>query len=146
MQRARTRPDTVNMSPTQASSLPDPARAGQSTFLETSFSGGVLTVRMAGPNLGQRETPIVAGELHRTLEQYRSRLHLVVLDMSDVKTMASLGLGLCIDARNTTNEFGARTVLYGLNEQLQELFTMMKVDRLFTMASTKAELHRTMAA
>jgi len=119
---------------------------GQPQILLIEFRNGVLTVRFVGPSLGQREAPIASGELTEALQRHRSRITKLVLDLSHVQTMASLGLGLCIDARNTAISHGAEVVAYGLNEQLRELFRMMKLHRLFTMANSRAELNQALAA
>ena len=57
----------------------------------------------------------------------------MVLDVSSVHMMQSVGLGMCIDIRNTADAFGIKTTLVGLRGRLAELFRMLKIDRLFAM-------------
>jgi anti-anti-sigma factor len=59
----------------------------------------------------------------------------LVLDFTDVQFVSSLGLGMCIDVRNTAENCNAETAIVGLTTHLKELFEMMRLDRLFTIQS-----------
>jgi anti-anti-sigma regulatory factor len=59
--------------------------------------------------------------------------------------MSSFGLGLCLEFRNSGLQVGASTILVGLSKELRDLFKMMKVDRLYTIADAK-HVHSAMAA
>lgn len=111
-----------------------------SQFVSVTISRGVLTARFTGPSLGQREVPIVADELARHLAASAGRLRALVLDCSDVKMIPSIGLGLCVDLRNQAHRARAKTIVFGLNEQLTSLFKMMRVDRLCTMVDSADDL------
>jgi len=111
--------------------------SGRSLFVSTTHRGGVITIRPAGPNLTERESIIITSEVTPYLEQLGKRLRGVVLDLSDVKMMSSFGLGLCLEFRNTAMAVGASTILVGMSRELRELFKMMKVDRLYTIADAK---------
>ena len=110
------------------------ANRTQSLFVQTVFRGGVLTVRPAGPQLSEREAIIITSEVTPHLQKAGNKLRGLVLDMSEIKMMSSFGLGLCLELRNSAKAAGASTIIVGLNLQLRELFRMMKVDRLYTIA------------
>ena len=118
----------------------------ESAFAALSFKGGVLTIRFAGPRVAEREAAIVSRETNDALETLGRRLRVLVLDLSDVQMMTSVGLGLCIDIRNSAKRLKAATILYGLCPQLEELLGMLKVDRLYKIAATEAELSKLLAA
>lgn len=117
-----------------------------SSFVKLACAGGVLVARLAGPSIGQREATIISRELSTALDTAGDRLRALVLDMRNVQMMASMGLGMCIDARNRASRGGAMTVVYGLCPELAQLFRVMKVDRLYRIARNEAELSRVLAA
>jgi anti-anti-sigma factor len=118
----------------------------ESSFVRIAYAGGVLVARLVGPSIGTREATIISRELNRALGTAGDGLRTLVLDMRGVQMMASMGLGMCIDARNRAGRSGAPTVVYGLCPELAELFRVMKVDRLYTIARNEAELSRALAA
>jgi anti-anti-sigma factor len=117
-----------------------------SVFYRHEFKGGVLMVRPAGPNLGQREAVILNAEITAILKQLGARLRLLLLDLTDVQAMASFGLGVCIELRNVAQTRHAPTVVYGLNNDLAALFRLMKVERLYTIVHSPKELAKALAA
>lgn len=100
-------------------------------YVSTSMKDGVFHVCLAAPRVGDHEAAIIAASVHRTLRQHGGSLTKMVLDVSSVQMMQSVGLGMCIDIRNTAEAFGVQTTLRGLRGRLAQLFTMLKIDRLF---------------
>lgn len=131
--------------PANAKSRANTERA-QSVFYHHEFKGGVLMVRPAGPNLGQREAVILNAEIGALIAQLGPRLRLLLLDLSEVQSMASFGLGVCIELRNTARARNASTLVYGLCDELSDLFRLMKVERLYTIVRTPRELAKALAA
>ncbi len=103
-------------------------------------------VKLTGPSITEREATLISRELHDAFAFLGKRLRVVVLSMSNVHMLSSMGLGMCIDARNTARRLGATTVIYGLSPKLADLFRMMKVDRLYRMVQSEADLSRALAA
>ena len=122
------------------------AERQRSMFYHHEFKGGVLMVRPAGPNMGQREAVILNSEIGSMITQLGSRLRLLLLDLSEVQSMASIGLGVCIELRNTAHARNAPTVVYGLCDDLAALFRLMKVERLYTIVRSPRELAKALAA
>jgi anti-anti-sigma regulatory factor len=60
--------------------------------------------------------------------------------------MTSFGMGMCVEIRNTADTLGVRTIIAGLNPQLDQMFRMLKVDRLFTITHGIQELAEALAA
>ena len=107
----------------------------RSLFVETTFKGGTVYATIVGPRIGEREAAIIANSVNSKLREYGSKVNNLVLDFSEVQFISSLGLGMCIDVRNTAEQCKAGTSIVGLTSHLQELFEMMRLDRLFTISS-----------
>ena len=120
--------------------------SGPPQFVEITMQAGVLTAGLIGPVIGQREGPIIADELIKQIEIAGSHLRLLVLDLSDVLGMSSMGLGMCIEVRNRAKAHHADTVLFGVNDELMGLIRMVKVDRLYHLANSDEELASLIAA
>lgn len=119
-----------------------PFREKKSTFVTQVFDNSTLTVKIAGPTVGNREAPIVSEEVLAAIDQLGKGhwLKHLVLDLSEVSFMSSVGLGLCINVRNRANGYSADAILYGVNNDLRKAMTLMKLDRIFKMVSGKDAL------
>lgn len=120
--------------------------APHSAFYRHDFKSGVLTIRPAGPTIGQREAVVLNSEITALIKQLGTRLRVLVLDMTDVQAMASLGLGMCIELRNAAHAKNATTIVHALSNDLSALFRLMKVERLYKMAPSPRDLERALAA
>jgi anti-anti-sigma factor len=123
-----------------------PAPRKVSCFVALSIRGGTLVARLTGPTVAEREAMIIAQSITGAIEAHRRRLRRFVLDLSDVRIMTSMGLGMCIDVRNRAVEQGAEAIMFGVRPQLGELMRMMRVDRLYMIIQDEAELSRMLAA
>ena len=104
----------------------------KSLFVDITYHRGTLKAFIVGPRVGEREATVVANAINAKLKEYGKKVNSLVLDFSDVQFVSSLGLGMCIDVRNTAEQCQASTTVSGLAPYLQELFVMMRLDRLFT--------------
>jgi anti-anti-sigma factor len=102
-------------------------------FVDITFSNGVMNACVIGPRIGEREATLVANAVNAQLNQCGKKVNSLVLDFSEVQFISSLGLGMCIDVRNTAEQNKASTSIVGLTSHLKELFEMMRLDRLFTL-------------
>ena len=110
-------------------------------FVEISHPGGHLLARVVVPSVGQNEAPVVREQIVAALAT-AVRGRALVIDLSQVSLLSSLGLGTCVDLRNAAEKAGLQPVVYGLNRHLVELFRLMRVERLFTILKTPQELER----
>lgn len=120
----------------------------QSVFAQVSSMNGVLTVRLAGPSVGQREVPIITDLVVPAIDEAVAKrsLRFLVLDLSDVTFVNSMGLGMFIDFRNRAAKAGGTAALVGMNQQLTDLFKMVKIEKLYTIAKDGAELNKIIAS
>lgn len=123
-----------------------PEQLSQTVFARTMFKDGVLTAKLAGPSIGQREVPIITDQVVGAIAHHGDAIRWLVLDMSDVTFINSMGLGMCIDFRNRIAKSGAKAALLGLNEPLLDLFKMVKVDRLFAILKDGSDAAKVMAS
>jgi len=107
----------------------------KSLFVDITISNGTMNACIVGPRIGEREAAVVANAINAQLKQYGKKVKTLVLDFSEVQFISSLGLGMCIDVRNTAEMSGASTSIVGLTNHLKELFEMMRLDRLFTISA-----------
>ncbi|MCP3905619.1 MAG: STAS domain-containing protein [Planctomycetes bacterium] len=127
----------------------DPVTAAftrRSRFAEITCGDGIMTAAIAGPNVTERHVAIAARELAGAFDAAGPRLRRFVLDLSDVQFLSSLGVGLCIDARNRARGLGARCYLYGVQPTLDAQFRLLKLDRLYRRVRSETDLARTLAA
>jgi anti-anti-sigma factor len=104
-----------------------------------SCQGGVMKACLVGPRIGEREATVVANAVNAKLKEYGNQVEELVLDFSEVQFISSLGLGMCIDVRNTAEHCQATTSIVGLTNHLKELFEMMRLDRLFAINSAESQ-------
>jgi anti-anti-sigma factor len=117
----------------------------QSLFAQLDSKGGVLTAKLIGPSIGQREVPIITEMVGPAIDKAPLGFRWLVLDLSQITFMNSMALGMCIDFRNRANKAGGKTILYAMNDQMTALFKMVKVDRLYTLVKDAAQLAKVTA-
>ena len=97
--------------------------------------------RLACPSIGQREAPIIAGEISEAIaNSHLPRGGALVVDMSSVTMLTSMGLGMCIDLRRQAEAARLKPYLFGMSRQLLDVLRMMKIDRQYTVVYAKDEL------
>lgn len=118
----------------------------KSALVEIKWSAPFLTIRPAGPQVGQRESPIITDEVTPFLTQAGKALKVMILDLSEVTFMSSMGLGMCIAFRNKAAAAGAKSILYGASKEMLQLLSMMKIEKLYVIAKDEADLRSHLAA
>ncbi len=117
--------------------LPDRKKT---TLIEIEVRPSMVYVRLIGPQVGQRESPIIGQEVDPYLRAAGKSLRHFIMDLSNVSFMSSMGLGVAISMRNKAHAAGAVSVLYGTSPDLVRLFAMTKMDRMFKFAKDQTEL------
>lgn len=91
-----------------------------------------LYARIVCPSIGQREAPIITGEIIEAIDQTPGLKGNFVLDLTGVNQITSMGLGMCIDVRNRVASAKLKPHLFGTNRTVLDLLRLMKVDKLYT--------------
>ncbi len=106
---------------------------------------GALFVRLVGPSIAARETPIIQAMIAPAIAEFGPTLKHVVLDMTAVTYINSGGLGMLVEARTrATKHSNAKVILLGPTADLQNLLKMVKFDKLFAIAKNADELAHAM--
>jgi anti-anti-sigma factor len=110
-------------------------------FADLSLERGVLTARLMGPNIGEREGQVIAGMIEETLKGSEP-VAWVVLDFSQVSFINSAGLGSCVVVHNRSKAGGATVVLYAMQANIRDIFKMTKLDKVFKVADDSNRLKK----
>jgi len=100
----------------------------------------LLYVKFMGPQVGQRESPIISQEVEPYLKAAGKDLRHFIIDLKSVTFMSSMGVGVCISLRNKAAAAGAKPILFGTSPDLVKLLAMMKIDQMYKLAKDQGEL------
>ena len=107
-------------------------------YVEFTHPGGCLVAKIITPSVGQNEAPLIREQVLAEFSK-ATRGRYFILDLSHVSLVTSLGLGMCVDLRNCAEKAGLKPAVFGLNRHLLDLFRLMRIERLFTILSTRQE-------
>ena len=107
--------------------------------------GGTLIVRPTGPRVGESEASVICPQVKSAIDEMGGSFCNLVIDLSQTNVMSSYGLGLCIELRNHAKSCQGTAVLFGMCLDIRELFRIMKLDQLFTIALTPNQLAEVMS-
>ena len=133
-------PTTNSRQPVDSTTAHRPATRAQ--YVSISRTPTSVIARVVTPAIGQREAPIVETEILDALADGPSGCKWLVMGLSAVSVLSSMGLGMCVELRRHAKERKMRTALFGLNGHLRDLFRMMKVDRLYKTVHSKDDLRK----
>ena len=108
--------------------------------VEIEVGSKLLYAKFMGPQIGQRESPIISQEVEPYLKAAGKDLKHFIIDMKSVTFVSSMGVGVCIALRNKASAAGAKSILFGTAPDLVKLLAMMKIDQMFKFAKDQAEL------
>jgi len=110
------------------------------TLVEIEVRSKLLYVKFMGPQVGQRESPIISQEVEPYLKAAGKELKHFIVDLKSVNFMSSMGVGVCIALRNKAVAAGAKPILFGTSSDMVKLLSMMKIDQMYRIAKDQAEL------
>ena len=116
--------------------------SGKQLFADLTVDRGVLTARLVGPTLGQREGPVVADMIGNSLESSDGPIGFVVLDCSDIGYINSAGLGACVTIHTQAKTHKAVVVLHALKPELRDIFKLTKLDKIFKITEDSKRLEK----
>ncbi len=97
-------------------------------FVTMTYRDRVLRAKLAGPGLNRREATIIRQEIDRALDQVCHQLRSFVLDLSEVQSVSSYGLSVCVGLGDRVKSCGARSVMTGVNPRLVDLLSLLNAD------------------
>lgn len=104
------------------------------SFVAFQTVGPALVAKLEREKFGEYEAPVVQRELesHAANTQWR-----VVIDLSDVRLVASAGLGAFVNLNSTCKKKGGKFALCNLDENLREVFELTRLHKLLTIAKDR---------
>ena len=113
--------------------------SGTSLFVNFEQDRNILIARLVGPNIGQREAEIITEAMGKALGNAldASIMH---VDMTEVTFMNSMGIGMLVDLRGKAANRKMKLILGGVKPELEQLLKMVRLDKLFKICTTDAEL------
>ena len=118
----------------------DAMTEGQSQFVEISQDGPVLTASLIGPSIGERDASIIDTDVTAAIEKGGASVQFFVLDLRRVEFMPSAGIGMCINLQKRAKSAGGTPVVYGLTSEMQKIFKMMNLHKVFKIVDDSAAL------
>ena len=109
-------------------------------FVDVTVHDDIVTAVPVGPSIGEREATIINEHIADTMTPLGNALRALVLDMSKVDYMPSVGIGMCVDLHNRAKAAKAPAIVVGLNDNLTQLFNMLKLTRVFKLVADDVEL------
>lgn len=118
---------------------------GEAQFVRVTSHDDIVTAVLVGPSVGEREAGIINEQVADVMTPLGQSLRALVLDMRSVDYMASVGIGMCVDLHNRAKAAKAPAFVMGMNDNLRQLFQMLKLTRLFTLVPDEQRLEKELA-
>ena len=114
----------------------EPARRSQ--LARTDRAGGLLRVTVLCGRVSEREADILLGEIEPLLDGAVS----LIVDLGHVGVLSSAGIGMLVRLHKHAQKRGGRLAVCALNSELDELFKITRMDRLFLVAPDRDAAER----
>jgi len=115
---------------------------GEILFVEYTNDGDALVARLEVPNIGQRESKIIAMSMQDQLGSIKPGHKYLVIDMGKVNFMNSMGIGMLIDARSRAAGLKMKTVLSNVGDEMHKLLKMVRLDKVFSLCQNDKQLKK----
>jgi len=115
---------------------------GESLFVEFSNDGDALVATISLPNIGQRESKIIAMAVQDALGTCKPGLKYLIINMNSVTFMNSMGIGMLIDARSRAAGMKMKTVLSNVGDDMLKLLKMVRLDKVFALCQNEKQLKK----
>lgn len=100
-------------------------------FADVAVDRHTVVVRILTPSFGTRESMQVVSDASAAMANLSRGLGALVLDLTGVRFMNSSALGACLELRKRAATLGAGTALVGRDEDIRQMFDLMRVEHLF---------------
>jgi len=106
-------------------------------FLE----GDIAVIDVSGKIMGGEETTLFHGKIHEYIQQNKKN---IIIDLSKVDWMNSVGLGMLISALTTVKNAGGRLVLANISK-IESILTITRLISVFEHYDTREEALKAIA-
>lgn len=87
--------------------------------------------------VGARESQIIEQELRSAAESVPARRWRIVMDLTDVTMLASMGLGMLVSMHKLCAAQGGKLVVCGLRDDIVQLMKITHLDRILKIAADR---------
>jgi len=108
---------------------------------DDSLQNGVVVMEVSGKIMGGEETTMFHGKLHEYISQKKNN---VVVDLSKVDWVNSVGLGMLISALTTVKNSGGRLVLANITK-IESILTITRLISVFEHYDSRDEALKSFA-
>ena len=115
-------------------------QSAQPDVVDVTTANGVVTGQIVAATVEEHNAATVLEAVREAIEQIGGELTHVVLDLGSVTFVNSSGLSVFIEIRTLAEEHGAATVIYRVTEEVDRLFKMLRIDRLYTFVDSAEAL------
>jgi anti-sigma B factor antagonist len=114
----------------------------ETSFLVFAENLPVVVASVKCEKVGAREAQIIEGELRKAAPVKKWKM---VLDMSDVAVLASMGLGALVTMHKECTKGGGKLVVCGLRPDLLQLLKITHLDRVLKIVGDRDAAMKTLA-
>lgn len=107
----------------------------ESAFVTFESVDDVLVAKIVCPSVGERESMVIQEELVSRIDGGQSR---VVLEVSDVRMMSSVGLGMLVTIAKHCRQGKGNLAICGFQESLLDLIKLTRLDKVLTIKDDQA--------
>ncbi len=120
--------------------MSDTQSAQQPRAVEIKAEGDTIAAKIIGPVIVANRAQVILDDVGRAIDDAGSGLRFLVLDFDEVTFINSTGIGTCLELGTRAKAKAARPILYRLTSDVNEIFTRCKVDLIYTIVQSQAEL------
>lgn len=103
-------------------------------FVQLTSEPRLLIATVMADKIGARESEIIEAEIKRALPERAWR---VIIDMSKVTVLASMGLGMLVTLHKLCGTNGGRLAVMGMNAELLSLLKVTHLDKVLKIVPDK---------
>ena len=125
--------------------MSDAPPARQPRAVEIKADGDMIAAKIIGPVIEANRAQIILDDVGKAIDDAGSGLRFMVLDFDEVTFINSTGIGTCLQLGARVKAQAARPILYRLTSDVNEILTRCKVDSIYTIVQSQAELAKILA-
>jgi anti-anti-sigma factor len=107
-----------------------------SAHLTTDPSSGILVAKVLCEKISEYEATVLEPELRALAADHQYKL---VLDMTSVEMIASVGLGMLVQLNRAIKQAGGKFVLANLSENIKKVMKITRLDAGLTITGSVAD-------
>ena len=125
--------------------MSDSQPARQPRAVDIKAEGDTIAAKIIGPVVEANRAQVILDDVGKAIDDAGSGLRFMVLDFDEVTFINSTGIGTCLQLGSRAKAKAACPILYRLTSEVNEILMRCKVDSIYTIVQSQAELARVLA-